>query len=82
MVTSLCAASGNQFVRVEAGPGLRALRTRGWWMSGALSAPKLMGERGVACSICQRSPVFPGAQLCIKDVRLVGQDIRITARIA
>ena len=45
-------------------------------------APKLMGMRGAVCSICRADPAVPGPKLNLKDVRMLGQDIRITAKIA
>ena len=46
-------------------------------------APRLMGDEGRGLfHLPALTRLFLAPKLCIKDVRLVGQDIRITAKIA
>ncbi|GAA0436113.1 bifunctional diaminohydroxyphosphoribosylaminopyrimidine deaminase/5-amino-6-(5-phosphoribosylamino)uracil reductase RibD [Aeromonas salmonicida subsp. achromogenes] len=72
-------------VLVEAGPRLcGALLDKGLVDELVLyQAPKLMGDEGRGLfHLPALTRLFQAPKLCIKDVRLVGQDIRITARIA
>ncbi|MNC78002.1 Riboflavin biosynthesis protein RibD [compost metagenome] len=46
-------------------------------------APKLLGDEGRGLfHLPELTRLFQAPKLTVKDVRLVGQDIRITAKIA
>lgn len=72
-------------VLVEAGPRLcGALLTKGLVDELVLyQAPKLLGDEGRGLfHLPELTRLFQAPKLNLKDVRLVGQDIRITAKIA
>ena len=72
-------------VLVEAGPRLcGALLEKGLVDELVLyQAPKLMGDEGRGLfHLPGLTRLFQAPKLAIKDVRMVGQDIRITAKIA
>lgn len=81
----LLAKQGINSVLVEAGPRLcGALLEKGLVDELVLyQAPKLLGDEGRGMfQLPGLARLFQAPKLTLKDVRLVGQDIRITARLA